>query len=142
MEKSLFDFYNSIHWAKKNSQDNLNFKEALWKSLFLHFILISFHSSSQKTDCRNENSTSKLWKNSVFDFLYKYIHVAKNNSQDIFHSMENQRNTMKSNLSDFYNSIHDARNNSLIPFQSIEIQGNSMTSTVFFYFDECSLKLT
>jgi len=34
------------------------------------------HSSSLKTDCRNENTTYKLWENSLIDF-YNSIHVAR-----------------------------------------------------------------
>jgi len=81
---------------------------------------MTFHSSLQKTHCRIKNPHPNEGKG-LFDF-YKYIHVAKINSQDTFHSVEKQRSTMKTNLVDFYNGIHNSRNNSLIDFQSIENQ--------------------
>jgi len=57
-------------------------KETPWRTLF-YFILMNFHSSTLKIDCRNENTRFTLWENSLFD-LYNIIHVARNNSQDAF----------------------------------------------------------
>jgi len=96
-EKSLFDFCNSIHVARNNSQDTFQSIENQGntvKSTTLVFYLINFHWSSPETDCQNENSASKLWRKSLFDFLNS-IHVARSNSQDTFQSIENQGKTMK-----------------------------------------------
>jgi len=68
-------------------------KETSWNVLF-SFILMIFHSSTLKTGYRNENTRSRLWGNSCFDF-YNIIHLATNSSQDTFQCMENQGNTMK-----------------------------------------------
>jgi len=38
-----------------------NFKETPMKDTVFFISMINFHSSSPKTDCRNEDATSKLW---------------------------------------------------------------------------------
>ncbi len=92
----MFNFYNTIHVARNNLQDDFQCMEnqkTPQKTLF-YFILMNFHSSTPKTDCKNERTRSKLWENSCFDF-YNTIHLARNNFQDDFQCMENQGNSMK-----------------------------------------------
>jgi len=60
--------------------------------------MMNFHSSSPKTDCRNENSTTKLLENDLFDF-HNSIHIPPSNkSQHTCQCMENQGTTMKINV--------------------------------------------
>jgi len=83
-DSSFFYYYNCIHVARNKSQNTFQCMEnqgKLWNEL-LSFILMNFHSSSPKTDCKNENTTFKLWEKSLFDF-YISIH-AINMSQDNF----------------------------------------------------------
>jgi len=80
--KTVFlTFYNSIHVARNNSQDSFQCMEnqgnTIKDTVFLY--LMNFNSSSPKIDCRNKNTTSKLWENNRFN-CYNSIHVAKNNS--------------------------------------------------------------
>jgi len=71
-------------------------KETRWKQQ-LSFILMSFHSRSPTTDCRNGDSTFKLRENSFFDF-YNSIHVVRNNCQISCQSVENQGSNMKNTV--------------------------------------------
>ncbi len=77
-------------------------KETTWKTL-LYSILMNFHSSTPKIDCKNESTISKLWENSSFDF-YNTFHVAKN-LQDDFQYMENEGNTMKDTVLFYFDEL-------------------------------------
>jgi len=63
-------------------------KETPWKTLF-YFILMNFHSSTPKTDCKNKKNRSKLWENSCFD-IYNTIHVARNSASDTIQCISTQ----------------------------------------------------
>jgi len=68
---------------------------------------MNFHSSTPKTDCKNENTRSKLWENSCFDF-YNTFHVARNNLQDTFQCMEKQGNNMKDTVFFYLMNFHSS----------------------------------
>jgi len=57
---------------------------------------MSFDSSTPKTDCKNENTRSKLWENNLFDFIIEYM--LPQIIQDAFQSMENLWNNMKATV--------------------------------------------
>ena len=143
-------------------------KESLWKTQH-SFILMNFHWSSPKSDCRNRYTTSKLKENSLFH-VYNNSHVATNNSQVRFQSVENWGITMKKQCSfilmnfhwsppktdctngyttsrlrenswfHVYNNIHVATNYSQVSFKSVKNEGNTLKNTLFFYFYELPLK--
>jgi len=59
---------------------------------------MNLHSSSHKTDCRNEYSHIDFGKLVSLTFTKASSMFARNTSQGTFHSVENQRNTMKTTV--------------------------------------------
>jgi len=100
-ENSLVQLWNSIHVAKNNFQVTFQSVENEGNTMKSQccFAFMNFHLTTAKTDCRNEYTTSKLWEDSLFDF-HNIIHVATNNFQVTFESVEHERNTMKTTVFD------------------------------------------